>query len=464
MLGVFHFSINTIDDFDFRKKLFREFRCFHCKETFASWKSRQSHIANAHAEEDGLTIESLFSKKIKCKQEEDDIDLTTENLICRICDGTFENSATFLEHLKNMHGIKKRNCVCPTCLVPFSNADEYQEHIQKIHPYECMTCGKKFHTRPGYMLHQKRHMKVKPYGCDVCDKSFVTKQKLTEHMNIHTGENPIKCDMCDSTFKRYSNYQQHKKYLHMNTKRKLKDFICDCGEVFHSKTKLIWHREIHDEKPKQCPFCVERFVHTASLTRHVRKWHNDTYLSDLVDKKKIKNVTCPICNVTYLHTSLQTHMRIHEGIKPFSCGECSKTFRTKWNLQLHRWTHMSRSAKPFKCKLCVKAYIHKTDYEAHLRSHSNCRPYSCNVCGRQFIRKYNCIRHMREHKEPRTFKCNICKKMFSRSYYLTEHRKTHTGEKPHTCHVCGKSSATKSNHNKHVKMHNNIRESVNSES
>ncbi|XP_065226053.1 uncharacterized protein LOC135849508 [Planococcus citri] len=457
----------------FKKKVTREFRCFFCKDKFETWKSRHLHISNVHAEQDGLTIEFLFGKKVKLEEDEDvakleeddatDSAASNEIITCRICSENVSTSVSFLEHLRFVHGIKRRNCVCPTCLVDFGNLDDYQEHIQRVHPYECMTCGKKFHTRPGYMLHQKRHMKVKPYGCDVCDKSFVTKQKLVEHINVHTGESPIKCDMCDSTFRRYSNYQQHKKFLHMNTKRKLKDFICDCGDIFHSKTKLLWHREIHDAKPKQCPFCVERFIHTASLTRHVRKWHNENYLSDLVDKKKMKNVVCPVCNITCLHTSLQTHMKIHQGVKPFSCCECSKTFRTKWNLQLHRWTHMSRSSKPFKCKLCVKAYIHKTDYDAHLRSHSNCRPYSCNVCGRQFIRKYNCIRHMREHKEPRSYECNICQKMFSRSYYLSEHLKTHTGEKPHTCHVCGKTSATKSNHNKHVKMHNNIRESLNTE-
>ena len=143
------------------------------------------HIANVHAEEDGLTIESLFGKKVKreredaaepcssysvAKTETDAInedystDLTTSNktIQCRICSENFETSILFLDHLKNMHGIKKRNCVCPTCLVHFTNVEEYQEHIQKVHPYECMTCGKKFHTRPGYMLHQKRHMKVKP--------------------------------------------------------------------------------------------------------------------------------------------------------------------------------------------------------------------------------------------------------------------------------------------------------------
>lgn len=74
-------------------------------------------------------------------------------------------------------------------------------------------------------------MEVKPHKCETCGKSFVTKQKLNEHQNTHTGNAPIKCPDCDESFRRYSNLIQHRNRYHLKIKPKVKDHICQCGEV-----------------------------------------------------------------------------------------------------------------------------------------------------------------------------------------------------------------------------------------
>lgn len=383
---------------------------------------------------------------------------------CNLCDQRFSSEKSLQLHHRRMHVLEpikriRENAKCQICNEEFTSVASFNLHL-KIHPLECGQCGKYFYRKQNFKLHMKRHLGIKPFPCTLCNKAFLTKQKLDEHTNGHTGNAPVKCNLCNETFRRYSNLTQHKNRHHLNIKKKLKDYICHCGEIFHTKKKLAWHKETHDEKPKACTYCNERFIHMASLTRHMRRAHNKRFVPDA--QRDNENVECTICHCVYLRSSLAVHMRVHTRERPYECTVCSKAFSTKWNLQLHKWTHAARSTKPFKCNQCSAAFYRKSDYTAHMNSHRNVRPYTCNHCGAQFIRKYNCARHVKEHEENKAYTCEICNKTFHRSYYLKEHLRVHSGARPYSCHICGKSSSTKSNHNKHVRIHH-AREPVNTE-
>lgn len=461
----------------------RSFECVHCNEVFNCLRDRRLHIIQNHSESkksEKIKEEFTESKNPDCEnanletidarikgEEEPDVkcessDMKSQFFVsrnCTRCDFAFNSLKGLREHLREAHGEVRFKC--GTCTLCFDEESEYNAHL-KIHPLVCNQCGKTFYRKPNLNLHMKRHLDVKPYECSLCPKSFITRQKLEEHMNGHSGNKPIKCTLCDRTFGRHSNLIQHRNVHHLKVKKKIKDYVCRCGEVFHSLRKLEWHKEVHDSKPKTCPFCSQKFIHSASVTRHVRRSHMPDYLPG--DNREFENVQCPICEKIYLRSSLMVHMRVHNGEKPFVCKICNKRFSTKWNLELHNWTHQSRSNMPFKCNICKSAFFRESDYIAHLNSHKNFKPFTCNICGQKFIRKYNCLRHQEEHKKAKRFVCtaNGCMKSFHRSYYLKDHMKVHTGVRPHTCHICGKASSTKSNHNKHVRIHD-TREPVNTE-
>lgn len=337
--------------------------------------------------------------------------------------------------------------LCMVCKEMFKSIKAYDAHMS-VHPAQCYVCNRQFRHWSNLSLHLKRHLNIRNYPCPHCAKKFIQRQNLIEHMNTHTGDLPIACSICSKRFRRYSNMIQHRNRYHLKLRPKEKDFICACGEVFHSEAKIAWHRETHEKKPKCCPYCRERFMHRNSLSRHVRLSHNDRF-SDFSSE----TVECTLCHQFYKKSSLKAHMASHTSTTQYDCNICDKSFTTKWNMKQHKWVHASRSSKPFKCTVCPKAFVREVEYTAHVNTHKSIKPYTCNHCGRQFARKYNWLRHTREHERPKGFRCEDCGKVFHRAYYVKEHRRSHTGERPFECIICGKTSATKTNHNKHVKIH-----------
>lgn len=367
--------------------------------------------------------------------------------------GSAELKNHLLDIVRNNHNRKRKIYSCSKCNAEFKNVKTFDHHLANVHPIECQDCGRPFRRWSNILIHLKRHLGIKNYICRCCGKRFVIKQKLEEHMRVHTGVAPIKCDDCPKKFRRYSNLIQHRNRYHLNLKPDQKDYVCQCGEVFHTKAKFLWHKEIHDKKPKGCPYCRERFIHQNSLTGHVRLSHPEKFWNYRNLGSTRSTVKCPICHKMLLKSSIKQHITIHSMKTNFKCNICNKAFSTNWNLKQHRWIHACRSTKPFKCKVCPAAFVREADYVTHTNIHKSIKPYTCDHCGFQFSRKYNWLRHTREHESPKKHKCNICNKTFHRAYYLTEHARVHSGERPFTCNICGKTSGTKTNHNKHIVIH-----------
>merc|ERR1712025_1077525 len=241
-------------------------------------------------------------------------------------------------------------------------------HVE-LKPHECLQCGKKFAKANLLREHRKRHFEEGNFQCNFCQKKFFTPNKLREHIRIHTGEAPLKCNICGKGFKRHSNLSEHKKIHEPNREVKpQKELFCHCGKVFKTQRDLDWHKEgEHDKQPKKCTFCLEVFVHSSSLTRHIRQKHEGSFMP-----------------------------------------EGKKQFVAKCNLVNHMWQHKNQRQRPFKCQLCNKAYLREALLEQHMRSHKGIKPFVCNECGLQFTVKSNWQRHVAEHSGNRNYECPHC--------------------------------------------------------
>ncbi|GIZ01555.1 hypothetical protein CEXT_182031 [Caerostris extrusa] len=145
---------------------------------------------------------------------------------------------------------------------------------------------------------------------------------------------------------------------------------------------------------------------------------------------------CKFCDKAYVHSSsLSKHVRTHSGDKPHQCAECGKCFADSSELRDHNTIHTVE--KPYSCEECGKAFGDKSNLRRHFRIHTGEKPYNCEECGKCFASSTTLRQHISTHSGERPFACNECSKRYTRKCYLKRHMLLHAGEERSKCDSCG---------------------------
>lgn len=139
----------------------------------------------------------------------------------------------------------------------------------------------------------------------------------------------------------------------------------------------------------------------------------------------------------------------------FPCTHCGKVFGDSRSLQRHMLIHIG--LRPYRCPVCGKAFMLNGDLTRHIRIHSGERPYACDVCGRRFTLKGNLMQHFRTHTPEKQYACTICEKNYAQKDSLHRHIRAHFGEKPFECTTCGKRFTLKGDLSRHILIHSGVK-------
>lgn len=104
--------------------------------------------------------------------------------------------------------------------------------------------------------------------------------------------------------------------------------------------------EVGEDHTYKCPLCEEFLTSQKDFTAHIRA-HNEVKPSpdpnDPTGQAKV--YYCCLCGkMLSSFSSLDRHMLVHSGERPFSCQLCGQTFTTNGNMHRHKRTHNARDA------------------------------------------------------------------------------------------------------------------------
>ncbi|XP_059059165.1 oocyte zinc finger protein XlCOF6.1-like isoform X2 [Achroia grisella] len=272
--------------------------------------------------------------------------------------------------------------------------DEFLSVIKKI-KYEHITEETK--ENDPFKRNKKKYKKLKGQGkLQVCEECGKTVRNLKHHLLQHqpaADRKRIPCKLCDKTFASHSARYKHNKINHLGIKQRCN--ICN---------KYVVNARAH-----------QMVMHNSKELRH----------------------KCVSCDRGFISQSaLDVHMVTHTKDRPFGCGMCEKSFRTKITMLQHR-RQVHEKEKSHLCQFCSKSFFKKYHLQIHLRSHTKEKPYECPECGKCFSSTSILKNHRLIHTDVKLFACTHCDMTFLRSGYLRAHMVSHTKEKRFPCKYCG---------------------------
>ncbi|XP_075987892.1 uncharacterized protein LOC142984290 [Anticarsia gemmatalis] len=222
---------------------------------------------------------------------------------------------------------------------------------------------------------KKKDLGEKIYECPKCPKTYTKKRGLTVHLAVHTSIEKRAMGVIKGQKTRLENRNMKLKEeaaLKEEEKVKKEGYVCTCGEVFQRRSRM--------------------------------------------------------------ETCLRSH-NLYSDTNSYPCVTCSKHFKNKEELALHR-KRLHR--KRFPCKFCPTDYHTRKELFKHLQVHQKVQlmeykvisevvkgkqKLKCFMCSKTFTELPELKSHvMDDHKEP--YSCPRCKRTFSKIIDFGNHTKT----------------------------------------
>ncbi|NXG72928.1 RREB1 protein, partial [Baryphthengus martii] len=186
------------------------------------------------------------------------------------------------------------------------------------------------------------------------------------------------------------------------------------------------NQETKEEKSSYtCPLCEKICTTQHQLTMHIRQHNTDTGGTDH---------SCSICGKSLSSaSSLDRHMLVHSGERPYKCSVCGQSFTTNGNMHRHMKIHekdpnsTANTTPPSPLKRRRLSSKRKFSHDAEMDREERTpakkvvddghsvegdkraeeEVYHCPVCFKEFFCKYGLESHVETHPD-NSLRCDIC--------------------------------------------------------
>lgn len=226
-----------------------------------------------------------------------------DQVMCPLCDGTFNSKSTVRRHLTNHLRIKMFRC--GQCEREFRHARHCQEHIKSKHHSNFYEASSTSADHKAGGRNKSVAIKSEPYEtnkkieCYICHTKFKRRSNIKTAAGSYAGDLNC-CNACNKNLARRPTMMNMRipivddknavRHLarpdHNEPKHK-----CDvCHESFNRADKLLNHRRTHKEPMKfYCKFCNLGFMDQKTYATHEMQHAKPSYAHDDRRKPEIPN-------------------------------------------------------------------------------------------------------------------------------------------------------------------------------
>lgn len=369
----------------------RTFACNKCYKVFTRRDLVRDHISRT-PECKSLMAVPPVKKCTKCTKNIDLVDFKSHFKSCMVlkcpsCSLLFENMYTLSEHQSTEHPLSVALISCKFCRKECVGKVSLEKHIERTHKHEfhlykytCTYCDTSFkHPQRLFAHYFMKHKDIEPYHCKICDKKYRLRKPFTLHIKlIHNSKGFVEFDerlhvffaeqRSEKPFQPVSKYasepvanKTNQTKVAATTEDQVGTQMVNVNSDFMNPTETEGNQtdaandsvRVKRKRKTKLKSEIETIVLSEDydsedeplvVIKKKAKIKSQLRKRGLRMSKKCKNLkhdikkrfTCEICKkYCYTFQNYNNHLSMHFKDESKKCIKCSRSFKTKVDLQKH---------------------------------------------------------------------------------------------------------------------------------